>query len=905
MRPRAHLRWLLALGAFCTSMALNLSDVHADARTDARRYFTRGMKAIAAGQIAEGIGLLERAYAIRPHPNVLYNLARAHERQGDLEATLRLLQSYVDTDPADAAEVEAEIARVETRLRLRRMVDEGLAAIAEGRPLEGVAFLQRAYGVEPHPNLLFNMAKAYEQAGESDKAVESYRRYLEGEPSDADAVRTRIGTLLAARPSPPAIEQRSSASPTADPNAVAERVISLLKEQGLVGATTSPRPPSELIYTETATSVEIAIKDEAGYEEVVVTASRREQSPLDAPNAVTVLTDEDIRLSGARSIPELLRRVPGMDVMAMSYSDWNVSMRGFNRRLANKILVLVDGRSVHQDFLGATVWSTLSIGLPEIERIEVVRGPGSAIYGAYAYTGIINIITKRPERIDGAEMELAAGNANAIEGSLLYGKRHGPVGARVSVGYARGDKFELEFDPTRADLDTRVATDPGLSIERARVDAEAEYALKSGPRFFVGGGVNGGVSEFYGVSALRNQQVDGSVANLRGGFKSELFSVLVFWDRIRAESRPQFFPRGGDDLGSTVRGDLVVVEPVFRPSFSFLGTHDLVLGAEFRHKFIDWTYLDAAHEEDFFALFAQDQWVLDEQWTVLVSGRLDRHPLIGFLGSPRGALIFKPTPTQALRLSVGTAFRQPTQSETYLSLTSSNGGVGVTLAGNRDLDPERILTFDLGYLNQGEIGQFEIVTYLNRVEGLIVRSDLVRTSPEESFDPSFGGFVAARSLYQNESTAYWAVGSEVAARAYPTDGLDLGASYAFQYIFDPETGDRFTDSPLHKINVWGQVRTDLGLDVGLSFSFTSSQEWREEISNPSPRDPVEAIQRVTLPLDAYAVLSGRVGYRLFDDALELSVVGSNLTQFGDARDSQHPLGNRTEARVLGVMKARF
>jgi outer membrane receptor protein involved in Fe transport len=330
-----------------------------------------------------------------------------------------------------------------------------------------------------------------------------------------------------------------------------------------------------------------------------------------------------------------------------------------------------------------------------------------------------------------------------------------------------------------------------------------------------------------------------------------------------------------------------------------------VLGAEFRHKFIDWTYLDAAHEEDFFALFAQDQWVLDEQWTVLVSGRLDRHPLIGFLGSPRGALIFKPTPTQALRLSVGTAFRQPTQSETYLSLTSSNGGVGVTLAGNRDLDPERILTFDLGYLNQGEIGQFEIVTYLNRVEGLIVRSDLVRTSPEESFDPSFGGFVAARSLYQNESTTYWAVGSEVAARAYPTDGLDLGASYAFQYIFDPETGDRFTDSPLHKINVWGQVRTDLGLDVGLSFSFTSSQEWREEISNPSPRDPVEAIQRVTLPLDAYAVLSGRVGYRLFDDALELSVVGSNLTQFGDARDSQHPLGNRTEARVLGVMKARF
>ncbi|MCQ3943438.1 MAG: hypothetical protein DPW22_09545, partial [Alphaproteobacteria bacterium] len=357
-------------------------------------------------------------------------------------------------------------------------------------------------------------------------------------------------------------------------------------------------------------------------------------------------------------------------------------------------------------------------------------------------------------------------------------------------------------------------TDPALSIERARVDAEAEYVLKSGARFYAGGGANGGISEIYGVSALRNQQVDGAVANLRAGFQSELFSVLVFWDRIRSESRPQFFPRGGNDLTSTVRGDLVVVEPVFRPSFSLFGQHDLVLGAEFRHKFIDWTYLDAAHEEDFFALFAQDQWVIDERWTVLASARLDRHPLIGFLGSPRGALVFKPTPTQALRLSVGTAFRQPTQSETYLSLTSSNGGVGVTLAGNRDLDPERILTFDLGYLKQGDAGAFEAVAYLNRVAGLIVRSDLALTGPGQGFDPGLGGFVAARSVYQNETTVYWAVGGEVAARVYPSDGLDLGASYAFQYIFDPETGERFTDSPLHKINVWGQVRTRVGLDVG-------------------------------------------------------------------------------------------
>lgn len=897
----------LFLGLFWVGLLILVSvrAAEADTRTDARRYFTRGMQAIAQGRFSEGIGHLERAYAIRPHPNVLYNIGRAHERLGDLEAALRYLTSYLDSGPSDADAIEAEIERLETRLRLRRMVDEGLAAIAEGRPLEGLAFLKRAHGIEPHPNLLFNIAKAYERAGELDQAIEHYQRYLAHEPPDAAEVRARVQSLQRERAPVARPEPRSSAPVAADPDAVAERVLERLKQEGW-GPASRPSPgAASPPYAGTSTGGDLSVKEEAGYEEVVVTASRREQSPLDAPNAVTILTQEDIRLSGARSIPELLRRVPGMDVMAMSYSDWNVSMRGFNRRLANKILVLVDGRSVYQDFLGATVWSTLSIGLAEIERIEVVRGPGSAIYGAYAYTGIINIITRRPEGIDGAEVELAAGNANVVEGSLLYGKRRGPVGLRVGAGYVRGDKFELEADPSRPDLDTRVTTDPALSIERARVDAEAEYVWKSGARVYVGGGANGGVSEIYGVSALRNQQVDGAVANLRAGFQSELFSVLVFWDRIRTESRPQFFPTGGADLTSTVRGDLVVVEPVFRPSFSLLGKHDLVLGAEFRHKFIDWTYLDAAHEEDFFALFAQDQWVLSERWTVLASARLDRHPLIGFLGSPRGALIFKPAAGQALRLSVGTAFRQPTQSETYLSLTSSNGGVGVTLAGSRDLEPERILTFDLGYLNQGDIGAFEVVGYVNRVAGLIVRSDLVRTGPDETFDSSFGGFVAARSVYQNETTTYWALGSEVSARVYPADGLDLGASYAFQYIFDPETGDRFGDSPLHKINVWGQVRTRVGLDVGLSFSFTSDQDWREEIANPSPRDPLEAIQRVTLPLEAYAVLSGRVGYRLFEDALELSIVGNNLTQLGEVRDRQHPLANRTEARVLGALKARF
>jgi iron complex outermembrane receptor protein len=254
---------------------------------------------------------------------------------------------------------------------------------------------------------------------------------------------------------------------------------------------------------------ELAAKSGEAYEEKVVTASRREQSPLDAPNAVTVITEEEIRFSGARSIPDLLRRVPGMDVMAMSYSDYNVAMRGFNRRVANKILVLIDGRTVYEDFLGGMLWRGLTIDLLDVARIEVVRGPGSAIYGAYAYTGMVNIITKRPEEVGGSVAQVSAGNGETLEATYQYGERRGPVGVRASVGYERGDKYELEFDPERVDFSTNV-TDPTQSLDQVRFDLSSEYNFKNeGGRLFLGGGARAGFTELYGVAALRNQAIDG------------------------------------------------------------------------------------------------------------------------------------------------------------------------------------------------------------------------------------------------------------------------------------------------------------------------------------------------------------------------------------------------------------
>ena len=944
------MRFLLSLALVLVLSTLTTRWAHADSKADARRYFQQGMAALEAGRYREGIDLLTKAYEIRPHRNVLFNIGRAYASLGELDQATDYFERYLATDPPDAGKVRSTMAELEERRRLRNLVDQGMAAIRAQRHLEGAALLQRAYDERPHPNILFNLARAYEDGGDAARALASYRLYLESRPKDSGRVEARIAALegkkreeRVARVEPP--RRRASPPPPPPPpppkkrgkdrdpeepaptsgvseeqlEKLAELIIGRLKQEGAlapppppVEEPPPPPPPPATIALETAplaevpTSTAVTLEAKGGevYDEVVITASRRAQSPLDAPNAVTILTEEDIRLSGARTLPDLLRRVPGMDVMAMSYTDYNVAMRGFNRRIANKILVLIDGRTAYADFLGGTQWRTFTIDLLDIERVEVVRGPGSAIYGAYAYTGIINIITKRPADIRGSTAQLGGGNGRRFDSAYQYGMSKGPVGVRVSAGFERADKYELEFDPQRVDYTTNVS-DPEQSLEVARFDGQAEYNFSDTSRGYLGAGARSGFSEFYGVASLRNQATDGQEYNVRGGVDTDLVSVRAFWNRQRLTSTPEFYRVGTDDLGSTVRFDLVSVEPVFRPELELFGTHSIVVGGEYRHKFIDWDYLSGPQTENHFALFFQDSWKLNEAVSLLVSGRLDLHPVVGPLGSPRAAVIWKPAPRQALRLSIGTAFRTPTMAETYLDLaiSSPQPGVAVTLIGGQSgLDPEAITTFDLGYRFDADFGELEAVVYLNRVSDLISRTPLQPTGIEQVFRPDLGAYVAANSFYINDPRVFLALGGELSARVYPIDGVDLGGSYAAQYIVDQDSGDRFTDSPIHKLTFWGQLRTQVGLDLGLSVHFTSSQRWIEPDYDPNSATGFDV---EPLPLPSSVLVMGRIGYRLFEDRLEVAVSGTNLLDFGDLRHREHPYGNQLEARLLGQLTARF
>src|SRR5713101_6777601 len=159
----------------------------------------------------------------------------------------------------------------------------------------------------------------------------------------------------------------------------------------------------------------------------VTSVSKRSQKLADAAAAIFVITQEDIRRSGATSIPEALRMVPGLQVARIDENKWAISSRGFNGRFADKLLVLIDGRSVYTPLFSGVYWDVQDVPLEDIDRIEVIRGPGATVWGANAVNGVINIITKSAQETQGGLLTAGGGTHEPGFGVAQYGGNLGPA----------------------------------------------------------------------------------------------------------------------------------------------------------------------------------------------------------------------------------------------------------------------------------------------------------------------------------------------------------------------------------------------------------------------------------------------------------------------------------------------
>src|SRR6266545_1313387 len=187
-------------------------------------------------------------------------------------------------------------------------------------------------------------------------------------------------------------------------------------------------PTAGLAQTKIPDLAHVSIEDLMNIE--ITSASRKEQRAADVAAAVFVISQDDIRRSGMTTLPDVLRLAPGVDVAQINSNKWAVSVRGFNALYANKLLVLVDGRSIYNRIFSGVVWDTEDLMLDDIDRIEVIRGPGAALWGANAVNGVINIITKTAADTQGGLVRVDGGRFGE-QGAVRYGGTLGSASYRL------------------------------------------------------------------------------------------------------------------------------------------------------------------------------------------------------------------------------------------------------------------------------------------------------------------------------------------------------------------------------------------------------------------------------------------------------------------------------------------
>lgn len=402
-------------------------------------------------------------------------------------------------------------------------------------------------------------------------------------------------------------------------------------------------------------------------------ASRREERIVDAPAAVTVVTEREIaQIAPSGQLPRVLETAPGVDFTQSGLYDFNFNSRGFNSSLNRRILTLIDGRDPAIGFLGSQEWSCLSFPLDELDGVELVRGPGSALYGANAFNGVLNMTSKEPRLTPGGRARLTAGGRDTRRVDARYaGGLGGDWYYRLLAGGQQSGTFTLSRNGS--------VEYAGLTPEAiALPDDEAKTRYFAGrlDRYMANGDLltlEGGSSRNEGTTVLTGiGRV--FVANAdrpwwRANYNNEHFNLLA-WSTARDTNEAQVSLRSGAELyeNSTNRH----IELQGNQTF-FDAALRLVGGVSYHWQDIDTadpsgkqSLMAQSQKKDQQAVFAQADWRIAPQWRAVVAARFDRSDLHDDQFSPKATLVYQPTPNNTFRLTYNEAFQVPNFSEFFL-----------------------------------------------------------------------------------------------------------------------------------------------------------------------------------------------------------------------------------------------
>lgn len=396
----------------------------------------------------------------------------------------------------------------------------------------------------------------------------------------------------------------------------------------------------------------------------VTSVSKKEQKMSKTASAVFVITPEDIARSGATNVPDLLRMVPGVEVAQINASTWAISIRGFNGQYSNKLLVLVDGRTVYTSMFSGVYWGAQDVLLSDIERIEVIRGPGGTIWGANAVNGVINIITRKAGATQGGLITAGAGTHEHGFGAARYG---GLLGKAVAYRVF-GDGFSRNHFPSAGGLPGADDWNMAHGGFRADITASPRDAL-----VIEGDGHSGDAGEIASLVRSISPPING-LASLREHYSG--WDVLSRWNRTfspRSETSLQMYFDRINRNDTTYGFGVNTFDIDFQHHVGWGTRHDFVWGLGYRRS-SDSTpatprivFTPAGRTTQLFSAFVQDEIAIrPDRLSLTLGGRLEHNDYTGTGFQPNVRVAWTPNDRHTFWTAFSRSERTPSRSETSI-----------------------------------------------------------------------------------------------------------------------------------------------------------------------------------------------------------------------------------------------
>ncbi len=434
-------------------------------------------------------------------------------------------------------------------------------------------------------------------------------------------------------------------------------------------------------------------------EMVVSTASRAPERIVEAPAAISVVAPqvlENTSITG--QAPLALQTVPGVDVVQSGVNDFNVNARGFNSSLNRRVLVLQDGRDLSIAFLGAQEWNGMTQPLEDLGRLEMVRGPGSALYGANAFSGVINIITPEGREVAGTKLSFGGGELETIRGDFRQAGVFGNdrFGYRLNVGGMKSDTYTRSRtlnDGTSLQKEYADATDEPVPLTREAIpltgqsvdpvtgeplgdraglknvyaSGRLDYYLTNGSVLSADGGASQVENEVFVTGIGRVQVLKAVKPYARAAFATNHTNIFGFWNS-RTSIDPQIALSSGAQLEE--RSDIFHIEG--QQNWDFMQDRGrVVYGASYRKTMVNTsgTLMNPINDDrsdGYYSGYGQVEYKLTPQLRVVGAARVDDGTLFETQFSPKGALVYSLNENNSVRFSVNRAFQTPNYSEFFL-----------------------------------------------------------------------------------------------------------------------------------------------------------------------------------------------------------------------------------------------